>query len=528
MKKAAAIIFRSLILIILGITIGLYIDGNLPGPRSFRKDDKLDKTLQLVEEKYVDTINRAHFEGEAINNMLQNLDPHSMYLPAQQARTINERLEGAFNGIGIEYQILRDTMYVTQVYAGGPADKAGIKTGQRVVTINGQPFSGTHLTGQRVNKELQGEKNTSITLGISPIYGKGLIKQYTVTRGHVDLGSLDAAYMAVADVGYIKLSKFAATTDTDFRIALRKLKVEGLKKLVIDLRGNGGGYLSAATSLADEFLTKGKLIVYTKGVHDPRTDYFASDSGMFQQGNMAVLIDEYSASASEILAGALQDLDRATIVGRRSFGKGLVQEQFPFADGSAVNLTIARYYTPSGRSIQKSYKNGAESYHNEIAERLQKGELYSAVNTMKDSSFHKGLFYHTAKGKKVYSGGGIMPDIFIPADTTINTPLIQDMNERQLFTAFIIDKLYQVYRKYNTRNDFVKNYVLSDASFNDFITYSSATLKDMDPREVKASKTNIKKLLKAYMARFQWGDSAYYQVINTDDPALVKAVEVVK
>jgi len=528
MKRAAAIIFRSLILLLIGITIGLYLGDNGPGRHTFGKDDKLDKTLELVQERYVDTINKARFEGAAINNMLQNLDPHSMYLPAQQARSINERLEGEFNGIGVEYQLLRDTMYVTQVYPGGPADKAGIRTGERVVTIDDKPFSGTHLTDQRVNKTLQGEKNTSITLGLAPLNGSGHIKQLKVTRGHVDLSSLDAAYMAAPDVGYIKLSKFAATSDADFRTALRKLKIDGLKNLVVDLRGNGGGYLSAATSLADEFLTKGKLIVYTKGVHDPRTDYFASDSGMFQQGNLAVLIDEYSASASEILAGALQDLDRATIIGRRSFGKGLVQEQFPFADGSAVNLTVARYYTPSGRSIQKSYKNGIESYHNEIAERMAKGELYSAANTMKDSSFRKRSYYHTAKGKKVYGGGGIMPDIFIPADTSLNTPLIQDLNERQLFTAYIIDKLYPVFKQYSTEDDFVKRYNVSDAGLDDFIVYSSSTLKEMDSREIKASRNSIKKLLKAYMARFQWGDGAYYRVINTDDPALVKAVEVVK
>jgi carboxyl-terminal processing protease len=532
MKRAAATIFRSIILILTGIAIGLYISNpNLPGRRManpFASDDKLEKTLQLVKEKYVDTVNLSRIEGETINNILQNLDPHSLYLPPQQAQSINERLEGEFNGIGIEYQLLRDTMFVTQVYAGGPAAKAGIKNGQRILTINNKPFSGTKLTSEKVSSVLRGEKNTTITLGVCDIYGKSPIKQHVVTRGHVDLSSLDAAYMASAEIGYIKLSKFAATTDTDFRAAIRKLKADGLKKLVVDLRGNGGGYLSAATSLADEFLPKGKLIVYTRGAHEERTDYFATDSGMFQQGNLAVIIDEYSASASEILAGCLQDLDRATLVGRRSFGKGLVQEQFPFGDGSAVNLTVARYYTPSGRSIQKSYKNGVDSYHNEIAERMQKGELYSAENTLKDTSFRTALTYHTTKGKKVYSGGGIMPDIFIPADTNTNTPIIQDLNQQQLFTAYVIDKLYPVFKKYSTDDEFIKNYSISDQELNSFIVYSSATIKEMDSRELLLSKTNIKKLLKAYTARFQWGDTAYFRVINGDDPALVKAVEVVR
>ncbi len=527
MKRTAAIIFRSIILLLTGIGIGLAISNdNLWGSHNYA-GNKLEQTLQLVKDKYVDTVNINRFEGETINEVLQNLDPHSLYLPPQQARSINERLEGEFNGIGIEYQLLRDTMYVTQVYPGGPADNAGIKNGERVITVNGQPFSGKHLTAVYVNKVLKGEKNTVIDLGLAAMHGKAGIRQCHVTRGHVDLSSLDAAYMTAPGTGYIKLSKFAATSDADFKAALGKLKAQGARQLVIDLRGNGGGYLSAATSLADEFLPKGKLIVYTKGVHDPRTDYFSSDSGMFQQGNLAVLIDEYSASASEILAGCLQDLDRATIIGRRSFGKGLVQEQFPFPDGSAINLTVARYYTPSGRSIQKSYKNGVESYHNEIADRMQKGELYSAENTLKDSSFRKVSNYHTSRGKKVYSGGGIMPDIFIPADTNINTPLIQELNEQQMFTAYIVDKLYPVLNKYPTSNDFIRNYQISDKDFYDFIVYSSATIREMDSQEIRLSKNSIKRLLKAYLGRFEWGDSAYYQVLNSDDPALMKAVEIV-
>jgi carboxyl-terminal processing protease len=532
MKRAAAIIFRSIILILTGVAIGLLISNdNFPGHRlgsPFGKSDKVSKIIQLVKNNYVDTVNMVRLEGETINNMLQNLDPHSLYLPPQQAQSINERLEGGFNGIGIEYQLLRDTLYIVQTYPGGPAAKAGIKNGERVLTVDGKPFSGTKLTAERINSVFRGEKNTTIDLGIAAMQGKPGVRQCKVIRGHVDLSSLDAAYMASPDIGYIKLSKFAATSDTDFRTALRRLKSDGLKKLVIDLRGNGGGYLNAATALADEFLPKGKLIVYTKGEHEPRTDYFASDSGMFQQGNLAVLIDEYSASASEILAGCLQDLDRATLVGRRSFGKGLVQEQFPFGDGSAVNLTVARYYTPSGRSIQKSYKNGVESYHNEIAERLQKGELYSAQNTMKDSSFRLAAAYHTSKGKKVYSGGGIMPDIFIPADTNTNTTLVQELNEQQLFTAYVIDKLYPVYKKYPTDDNFIKNFSVSDNDLDAFVLYASATLKEMDSRELLASKPGIKKLLKAYMGRFKWGDNAYYRIINQNDPALLKAVESVR
>lgn len=527
MKRAAAITFRSLILILTGVAIGLLIsDNNFPGQHlsnPFSNNDKISKILQLVKNKYVDTVDIAHIEGSAINNMLQNLDPHSMYLPPLQAQSINEKLEGGFNGIGIEYQLLRDTLFITQVYADGPAAKAGIKPGERIITVDRRPFSGTHLNTDRISNALRGTKDTPLELSVGAIDGGQPVRKCQVIRGHVDLSSLDAAYMVAPDIGYVKLSKFAATTDADFRIALRKLKAGGLQKLIIDLRGNGGGYLNAATALADEFLPKGKLIVYTKGEHEPRTDYFATDSGMFQKGDLTVLIDEYSASASEILAGCLQDLDRAMLIGRRSFGKGLVQEQFPFSDGSAVNLTVARYYTPSGRSIQKSYKNGVDSYHNEIAARLQKGELFSAENTLCDSAFRTAAAYHTLKGKKVYSGGGIMPDIFIPADTTINNQLIQELNERQLFTAYVIDKLSSVFKKYRTDDDFINHYTVADHDLDDFVLYASATLKEMDSHELLISKPGIKKMLKAYAARFQWGDTAYYRVINKDDPAIERA-----
>ncbi|GAB3924850.1 S41 family peptidase [Mucilaginibacter myungsuensis] len=532
MKRAAAIIFRSILLIFFGIVIGVYLSGDdLQGgtlANPFAKGDKLERTIRLVKEKYVDTINMEKYEGDAINNLLQNLDPHSLYLPPQQAQSINEKLEGGFTGIGIEFQLLRDTMVITLVYPQGPADKAGIKTGDRVLTIANRPFSGTKLTFEKINNTLRGEKNTPIDLGIAPADGSTDFKRCIVTRGPVSLSSLDAAYMATDDVGYIKLSKFAATSESDFRSALSRLKIEGLKKLIVDLRGNGGGYLSAATSLADHFLPKGKLIVYTKGVHEPRTDYFATDSGLFEQGNLAVLIDESSASASEILAGCLQDQDRGTIIGRRSFGKGLVQEQFPFGDGSAVNLTVARYYTPSGRSIQKSYKNGVDSYHNEIAERMQKGEFFSAESNLKDTSFRTSATYHTAKGKKVFSGGGIMPDVFVPADTTLNNLTIQRINNRQLFTAYVIDKLQPVIKQYQTDNDFVKRYSVTDEELNKFVTYASASVKNIDQQELAASKPSLKRLLKAYLGRFQWGDNVYYHAINDGDPVMVKAVEVVK
>jgi carboxyl-terminal processing protease len=525
MKRAAAIIFRSLILVLFGIAVGLFIAER--GQHGFSiGGNKISKVLQLVHRSYVDSVNTDSLEGVAVNNLLQNLDPHSLYLPPQQAESINERLDGGFNGIGIEYQLLRDTLYITQVYENGPAMRAGMAPGDRVINVDGKKFSGTHLTADLVNKAFKGEKDSQIALSVLQANNRTL-KIYKIKRGFVDLSSLDASYMLSPNVGYIKISKFASTTDNDFRAALKKLQAEKMSKLVLDLRGNGGGYLSAATELASEFLDKGKLIVYTKGVHEPRTDYFATDSGLFHDGKLAVLVDEYSASASEILAGALQDLDRATIIGRRSFGKGLVQQQFGFGDGSAVNLTVARYYTPSGRSIQKSYSGGLESYRNEVVERMQKGQLFSEESYLTDSSFKKAAVYHTAKGRKVFSGGGILPDVFVPADTTGNTQLVQEMGDRQLFSAYVIDKMQADLGKYISDDSFVKEYEVNDGKLDDFIRYASNSLKEMNSKEIKESKSNIKLLLKAFAARYKWGDNAYYEVLNSDDTTLQKAIEAI-
>ncbi|HVW97830.1 MAG TPA: S41 family peptidase [Mucilaginibacter sp.] len=530
MKRAAGIIFRTLLLILLGIAIGLFVsDHSLMNQSlgfSLHDNDKITKVLTLVKENYVDSVNVDSVEGVTINNLLQNLDPHSLYLPEQKATSLNEGLAGGFTGIGLEYLLLRDTLVVTQVYPDGPADNAGLQSGDRIIKVNGQTFSGTRLTIKKVNQILRNRKDAVLLLTVMPPNSSDK-KQLSLKRGRVNTSSIDASYMAAPGIGYIKISKFALTTDADFRIAIAKLKTEGLKKLILDLRENGGGYLNTATALADEFLTKGKLIVYTQGVHEARRDYFATDSGEFENGKLAVLIDEYSASASEILAGALQDLDRAVIVGRRSFGKGLVQQQFSFGDGSAVNLTIARYYTPSGRSIQKSYKEGVESYHNEIADRVRKGELFSAQNNYDDSIFRRSSPYHTADGRKVFSGGGIMPDIFVPVDTTGDTYLVEQLSEKRLFTAYTIDKLQPILKKYGSAEDFVKNFTVTDDELDKFILYASGTLKEIDSRDIVASRQNIKDLLKARAARFKWGANAYFEAINTDDTTLKKAIEAV-
>ncbi|EHQ26969.1 carboxyl-terminal protease [Mucilaginibacter paludis DSM 18603] len=508
--------------------MGIYVNNTMLGGRRFifNNNDKLTQVVRLVHDNYVDSVNIDSLEGQTVNQFLQNLDPHSLYLPAQRAQSVNEKLQGGFNGIGIEYLLLHDTLFITQVYAGGPAAKAGLTGGDRVIRLNGKKFSGTHLTPDVVSQAFKGTKNTGLSLGVVRPNTEKLIP-VTVVRGHVNLSSLDAAYMINTETGYIKISKFASTTDRDFQAEVKKLKAQGMKKLALDLRNNGGGYLSAATAMADEFLPAGQLIVFTKGLHEPRTDYFSTDSGSFEKGKLAIMIDEYSASASEILAGAMQDLDRATIVGRRSFGKGLVQEQFPFNDGSAVNLTVARYYTPSGRSIQKSYKAGVEDYHNELSNRMQKGELFSAKNNMDDSIFKKPSKYHTLNGRKVYSGGGIMPDVFVPADTVGLTRLLYDLNDRQIFMAYVLQKMQPLLSKYATYESFNKAYNVNDRELTDFIVYATQTLKQLDSQEIRRSKNNIKLYIKATAAHFKWGDNAYFKTINQDDETLKKAVAAV-
>ncbi|RFZ83196.1 S41 family peptidase [Mucilaginibacter terrenus] len=526
MKHTAAVIFRTLILLLIGIGLGIFITDKRSGRRFFTTssgEDKISKVLGLVNSSYVDSVNTDSIEGVTVNDMLQSLDPHSVYLPAQQARNISERLQGGFDGVGLEYQLLRDTLVVTMVYPNGPAARAGVQTGGKVLEVDGKPFSGTGLTLARVSKNFRGEKDSKVKLTV--LTPEGQYKDFVIKRGHVTLSSLDAAYVT-GNTGYIKISKFASTTDADFRLALARLKVEGMQKLVIDLRGNGGGYLNTATALADEFLPKDKLIVYTMGAHEPRTDYTATDSGVYEEGALTVIIDEYSASASEILAGALQDLDRATIVGRRSFGKGLVQQQFPFGDGTAVNLTVARYYTPSGRSIQKSYKHGAQSYRNELAERVRKGELLSEESNLTDSAFVGAETYHTTKGRKVLSAGGIMPDVFVPDDTTRESRLVGALLVNQLFSAYVIDAMQPLLKKYPTADSFIKDYQVNSATLSHFLSYAEKASKEVKAKDVGADAPAIATLLKANAARFKWGINAYYRVVNENDETFKKAITI--
>ena len=396
---------------------------------------KLKKVLDLINIFYVDTVNQDRIVEDAISGMLGDLDPHSVYISKDEVKSMNEPLQGNFEGIGIEFNILHDTIIVVSPIPGGPSDKLGIRGGDRIVTIEGKNVAGIGIKTADVRKKLLGPKGTIVNVGIKR-RGEKNILDYTITRDKIPLFSLDAAYIVDNKTGYIKLNRFSASTMKEYKEAIAKLQTQGIENLILDLEGNGGGYLNTAIELADEFLDDKKLIVFTKGRNDPKTEHFANQSGSFENGKLIVLIDEGSASAIEIVTGAIQDWDSGIVICRRSFGKGLVQRQYPLPDASEIRLTIARYYTPTGRCIQKPYDKGVKNYQKDLINRYNKGEL-----TQQDSiHFPDSLKYQTLTRKRtVYGGGGIMPDIFVPLDTSEITDYYRDLIRKGVLNRFALN-----------------------------------------------------------------------------------------
>jgi carboxyl-terminal processing protease len=430
----------SLILIV-GIIFGIYLSSRFyrnskqskssPSSRS----DKITQLLNYIQREYVDTINNSKLVDSAIESLLSSLDPHSAYIPASDLAEMNEPLQGNFDGIGIEFNILEDTIYVVSALSGGPSEALGIRSGDRIVSVEGKNVAGIKITNNDVIKKLRGVGGSKVNVGVLRRGSKRILK-YTITRGKIPIYSVDVSYMVNNEVGYVKISRFAQTTYDEFMEAMEKLKKSGMQKLILDLRGNPGGLLNIATDLTDEFLPSNKLIVFTKGKSRPKEEIFSTSGGTWEEEPLVVLIDEGSASASEILAGALQDNDRATIIGRRSFGKGLVQEQSDFPDGSAVRLTIARYYTPTGRSIQKPYILGHQKeYAEDEWERYKHGELLNS-DSIKFNDKEK---FKTPRGKIVYGGGGIMPDIFVGLDTTNRSNYLTELFISGVISQFAIN-----------------------------------------------------------------------------------------
>jgi carboxyl-terminal processing protease len=511
--------------IVLGLTINNRPQSNMGGLLLYPKSDKLNNVLKYIQEEYVDTVNIKKLSEDAIVSVLKGLDPHSNYIPAEDLQAVNEPLEGNFSGIGVQFNMQNDTVVIINTIPNGPSALVGIMAGDRIIKVNDTIVAGVKWQSDAIVKRLKGPQGTHVKVTISRPGNKRELP-FDIKRDKIPLYSVDVSYMVNSDIGYIKISQFARTTVSEFNMAVGKLRAKGMKSMVLDLRGNGGGYLEAATNLADQFLDDGKLIVYTQGRAKPREDFRASAEGICQDIKLVVLIDEYSASASEILSGAIQDNDRGTIIGRRSFGKGLVQEQSQLPDGSAIRLTVARYYTPTGRCIQKSYKKGIEDYYMDLNHRFVHGEFEN-----KDSiKFADSLKYKTPGGKTVYGGGGIMPDIFVPFDTTSMSKLYDEIRDLGLIYKFAFNYSDQNRLKLKKLQNYaeLRKQLKREDVFNKFIAYAQKQGIKTSDKDLKISSKLLSVQLEAYIVRNFFDNDGFYPIISDIDNTLDKAVEELK
>jgi carboxyl-terminal processing protease len=514
------------IVMIVGMRIGYRLRENIPSTQGFfasSKRSSLQEVVDLVSKRYVDPVDTDTLTEDAVQAMLTHLDPHSIFIPAVHLKEVNEDLQGNFEGIGVEFLIIHDTVNVTNVSAEGPSEKAGLKVGDKFITVGDSTVAGTNINSEKIKKLLRGERGSPVKVVL--LRGTNKIP-VTITRGTIPLYSVDAAYLVDSTTGLIHVSRFSGTTYREFMYSMEKLQKQGMKNLVLDLRGNGGGILNEAVSMADEFLDQDKLIVYTQGDKQERIDFNCKRPGLFEAGKLAILVDEGSASASEVLAGAVQDWDRGTIIGRRTFGKGLVQEQYNLSNGAALRLTVARYYTPSGRSIQKSYAAGRAAYQDEVADRFHSGEVIHA-DTLR-AAFGKP--YKTKGGRTVYGGGGITPDIFVAFDTTAFTPAMGALFYDGKFTSFI----YQYYveridyfKQFKTPSAFATGFRDSTDSWNHLVTFMNKNNVNLDKLSA-VDKREVMKRIKTWMARQIWRMEGYYEVNNLYDRAVAIAVAEVK
>ncbi len=519
------------LIISVALAIGILAGFYMPHPQSGLytnfppSGDKLSRILDIIESDYVDTINRDALIEEAIPVMLRRLDPHSVYIPARDLTQANEPLQGNFDGIGVSFNMVTDTVLIISAIAGGPSEKAGIIPGDKIIYVNDTLIAGKNIPDEEIVKMLKGPRGTKVNLKIER-KGTDELLPFTIVRDKIPIYSVDVSYMMSDDVGYIKISTFALTTHDEFKKGLNELKSQGMKKLILDLRGNSGGVMDAATMIADEFLPEGKLIVFTMGKSKPRQEIKATAQGEFEKGELVILIDEWSASASEILAGAVQDNDRGTIIGRRSFGKGLVQEPVMFRDGSGMRLTIARYYTPTGRSIQKPYNEGIDKYYEDLGNRLMHGEFEEADSIhMPDS-----LRFTTPGGKTVYGGGGIMPDIFVPMDTTGITDYFLAIRNSGLlyrYTLKFTEDNRDTMKKYHDLKSL--NRWLSDQNLTArFVRYAKENGIEPNNEQIKISENLIYIQLKAYIARNMLDNKGFYPLWQEIDKALIDALSYIE
>ena len=479
---------------------------------------------------YVDSVDEKKLAEDGIRGMIEQLDPHSSYSTAKETKEMNEPLQGSFEGIGVQFNMVKDTLLVIQPVVNGPSERVGILAGDRIVSVNDTAIAGVKMSKEDIMKRLRGAKGSKVRLGVVRRGIAGILK-FTVVRDKIPVKTLDAAYMIRPHVGYIRIGSFGVTTYNEFMKAVETLKASGMKDLILDLQENGGGYLMAAVQIANEFLHNSDLIVYTQGRKVPRQDYCADGSGRLLDGKVFVLINEYTASAAEIVTGAIQDQDRGTVVGRRSFGKGLVQRPIDLPDGSMIRLTIAHYFTPSGRCIQKPYKKGdAIDYAMDIEKRFEHGELYSADSI----HFADSLKYYTLrKHRVVYGGGGIMPDVFVPLDTTQYTKFLRQMAARSYIInanlKYIDVNRKQLKKQFATFNDFNARFEVPQSLIDDVVQATEKDkIKPKDQQELQATLPQLRRQLKALIARDLWDMSEYFQVINETNPIVVKAVGLLK
>ncbi|WP_308264902.1 S41 family peptidase [Prevotella sp.] len=512
--------------VVVGILIGTFYANHFSGNRLNiinSGSNRLSNLLHIVDDQYVDKVNIDSLVDMAIPQILADLDPHSVYIPAKDAQAVTDDLKGSFSGVGIEFTIRKDTIHVQNVVKNGPAQRAGILAGDKIVSVDGKPFVGKVVTQDEAMRRLKGPKDTKVKIGVVR-YGQKAVKYFTVTRGDIPQRSITATYMLDKSTGYIKIKNFGETTYPELLIALAQLSQEGFSNLVIDLRDNGGGYMNSAVQMANEFLPKNKLIVYMQGRKSPRQDFRSDGHGSYQKIPLIVLINEASASASEIFAGAMQDNDRATIIGRRSFGKGLVQQQIGFPDGSMIRLTIARYYTPSGRCIQKPFKPGDnQDYDNDLLTRYQHGEFFS-----QDSIKHTGPAYHTSIGRIIYGGGGITPDIFVAEDTLSMTSYYKQAAMSGLILQYAFNYTDNNRQKLNTYSSMMEmsKYLVSQNTVEQFAAFADKNGLKRRNLMIRKSHKLLERFINSRIIYNMLDEQAWTEYINQDDPTIATALRV--
>jgi len=513
------------ILTILFITPSLFISAQ---EKVQQNQLKFGRLLRLVDSYYVDSANVDELTEKAIVHLLSELDPHSVYMSKDEVDKMNEPLVGNFEGIGISFNIFKDTLLVTTTIAGGPSEKVGLRAGDRIVEVDSKIIAGTGIKNSDVFDMLRGNKGTTVNLKVLRKNTPELL-DFSIIRDKIPIYSLDASYMINESTGLIKLNKFSATTTEEFISAMKDLKKQNIKNLILDLRGNGGGYLKSAIEISEQFLNNNDLVVYTSGLNESKREYRATASGEFKKGNLVVLIDESSASASEIVSGAVQDWDRGIIIGRRSFGKGLVQKPYYLTDGSMVRLTTAHYYTPSGRGIQKPYEEGVEEYRADYQKRLSHGEMFNADSIIFSDSLK---FKTLVNGRDVYGGGGVMPDIFVPMDTSAHYPYVNRLRRNNIVNNFTLEYMdknrEELKSKYPDFKNFETNFEVSDDIIVEIAENGVKEGIEKNEESLAFIKSDLKKEIKALLARDLYSRNDFYKIYYQDDESIIEALKVIE